>query len=216
MTRLIGVAEVAREAGPRGVTWAEVAKELDLHHGQASGALSRLHRDGALAKLAERRAGSGIYVTPDAVQGREVVERRLRVAKVAETYEEAFAAGQAAGEQAAVARFNGQVAEAGASWLVGYDEGHTAGVAEGRKIAEEEGASEEHLAARFTDGFIAGQNELRSNSVRVIDEMIRSLRLGKPVHIHNKTCWRTDPACALLVARKTVDSGSASRVHYGQ
>jgi len=47
------------QAGPRGMTWAEVARELNLHHGQASGALSSLHRAGKIARLEELAEHSG-------------------------------------------------------------------------------------------------------------------------------------------------------------
>jgi len=60
-------------AGERGMTWAEVAEACRLHHGQASGALSSLHRAGKIARLNERRNRCSVYVMPDQVAGREAV-----------------------------------------------------------------------------------------------------------------------------------------------
>lgn len=48
----------------RGATWSEVATELGLHHGAASGALSNLHKTGRILRLAEKRNRSKVYVLP--------------------------------------------------------------------------------------------------------------------------------------------------------
>jgi hypothetical protein len=42
-----------------------------MHHGQASGALSVLHKEGRIARLTERRNRCAVYVLPEYVQGRE-------------------------------------------------------------------------------------------------------------------------------------------------
>lgn len=65
------------QAGERGLTWRELANILDVHHGGASGALSVLHKDGKIARLADRRGKSKIYVLPEYVAGR-VTERQAR------------------------------------------------------------------------------------------------------------------------------------------
>lgn len=65
------------QVGERGLTWKELANILDVHHGGASGALSVLHRDGRIARLADRRGGSKVYVLPEYVAGR-VTERHGR------------------------------------------------------------------------------------------------------------------------------------------
>lgn len=64
------------EAGERGLTWAEFASLYSLHHGQASAALSNLHRTGGAVRLRERREGSGVYVTPGNVRERPTVAYR--------------------------------------------------------------------------------------------------------------------------------------------
>lgn len=207
MTRLDGVVKVAEGAGSWGVTWQDVANELGLHHGQASGALSRLHRDGALLRLSERRGRSSVYVTPDVVGDRTYVAPRVRKPNVSddvavliqEAYERGLAAGNANGD---------------AQWLSGYDQGKDAGIAEGRKLAEQEGVNAEELTARYVDGYEAGSKEVRERSIKFIDELARNLRTGSPVHIHSRVCWRTQPACALMIARKSLDGGKPPRVEY--
>lgn len=62
--------EDVREAGSRGVTWRELAATYGIHHGQASSALSNLHRSGAIVRLAETRDRCGVYVTPGNVYER--------------------------------------------------------------------------------------------------------------------------------------------------
>lgn len=49
-------------AGPYGHTWREVADFLGLHHGQASGTLSVLHKTGAIFQLRKKRGKSHAYV----------------------------------------------------------------------------------------------------------------------------------------------------------
>jgi hypothetical protein len=53
-----------------GLTWAELANLTGWHHGQASGALSTLHRSGLVAMLTERRQRSHVYVLPTYVGDR--------------------------------------------------------------------------------------------------------------------------------------------------
>lgn len=57
-------------AGHRGLTWRELADQLNLHHGSASGVLSVLHKAGRIARLAERRTRCKVYVSIDHVGGR--------------------------------------------------------------------------------------------------------------------------------------------------
>jgi hypothetical protein len=63
-------------AGAHGVTWRDVSESLDVHHGVSSSALSNLHLDKHIVKLAERRNGCGIYVLPRYAEGQETIERR--------------------------------------------------------------------------------------------------------------------------------------------
>lgn len=49
-------------AGQYGRTWRELGADLSLHHGQASGALSALHKSGRIARLDARRSRCKVYV----------------------------------------------------------------------------------------------------------------------------------------------------------
>jgi hypothetical protein len=53
-----------------GLTWAELADLGGWHHGQASGALSALHKSGLVAMLTDRRQRSHVYVLPAYVADR--------------------------------------------------------------------------------------------------------------------------------------------------
>lgn len=44
-----------------GLTWIELGQALRLHHGQSSGALTRLHQQGRIVRTAEYRQGSAVY-----------------------------------------------------------------------------------------------------------------------------------------------------------
>lgn len=69
--RLHETLEELRMAGIFGRTWRELAKRLNLHHGQASAALTTLHQAGKLDVLRDvKRDGCGIYIHPDHVGGR--------------------------------------------------------------------------------------------------------------------------------------------------
>lgn len=57
-------------SGTLGVTWKFVAYSLNLHHGQASGALSNLHKAGLIDRLTERRERCSVYVMPEFTDGR--------------------------------------------------------------------------------------------------------------------------------------------------
>ncbi len=56
-----------------GQTWQEIAERLDLHHGQASGVLSSLHRLGTIERLDEKRNRCSVYVLPAYVKERETI-----------------------------------------------------------------------------------------------------------------------------------------------
>lgn len=56
--------------GVLGATWKEVADRLGWHHGQASGALSVLHKEGKVERLVARRNRCSVYVLPQFRHGR--------------------------------------------------------------------------------------------------------------------------------------------------
>lgn len=56
----------------QGATWRELATEFNWHHGQASGVLSVLHKEGAIFRLAkERRNRCSVYVRTEYLNDRE-------------------------------------------------------------------------------------------------------------------------------------------------
>lgn len=56
--------------GVFGVTWKELAAEFGWHHGQASGVLSVLHKEGLIARLSHTRSRCKVYVLPQYTQNR--------------------------------------------------------------------------------------------------------------------------------------------------
>ena len=64
------VLRLLRIAAENGVTWREVASAMGLHHGQASGALSGLHKAGVIERLGNARQRCAVYVLPEYVHGR--------------------------------------------------------------------------------------------------------------------------------------------------
>jgi len=67
--------------GRDGMTWVELAADQDLHHGEASAVLSRLHKDGRMARLMERRTACRVYVLPEYVDGRPTDKYRPNVSR---------------------------------------------------------------------------------------------------------------------------------------
>jgi hypothetical protein len=64
--------------GPTGATWKELAEGTGWHHGQASGALSVLHKEGRIARLTERRSRCQVYVLPSYVNDRDTAPHGRR------------------------------------------------------------------------------------------------------------------------------------------
>lgn len=58
------------DVGEEGANCSEVMDWLDIGHGSASGALTRLHRDGLVSRLTVKRHGKQVYVLPQWVKGR--------------------------------------------------------------------------------------------------------------------------------------------------
>lgn len=55
------VLRILRQVGLVGATWRELGRELNLHHGQISGILSILHKEGRVFMLRHKRDGSHPY-----------------------------------------------------------------------------------------------------------------------------------------------------------
>lgn len=78
MRREQEIIDLLRSAGTTGMTWKEIAENLDIHHGQASGCLSQMHREGTIKCLKEYRLKCRIYVLPDYVSSRQTIPYRSR------------------------------------------------------------------------------------------------------------------------------------------
>jgi hypothetical protein len=61
-----------------GATWKELAEQLSLHHGSASGVLSVLHLAGRVERLHLSRNRCKIYVLPEFVSGRATEKRKVK------------------------------------------------------------------------------------------------------------------------------------------
>lgn len=79
--RLTQALRYVEESGLRGVTSVEYGREYSLHHGQSSAALSELHQLGLAARLAEKRDGRSVYVSPAHVDDRITVLHRSQLQK---------------------------------------------------------------------------------------------------------------------------------------
>lgn len=62
----------------RGMTWKELAEDMNWHHGQATAPLSVLHKEGRIARLTEKRDRCSVYVLPEHVAGRETAAHGRR------------------------------------------------------------------------------------------------------------------------------------------
>ena len=64
------IAELSKAKG-LGLTYRELGSRTGMHHGQATGALSALHKQGIIRRLAGgKRINCSVYVLPDYVNGR--------------------------------------------------------------------------------------------------------------------------------------------------
>ena len=64
-----------------GMTWEELADETGWHHGQASGVLSVLHKEGLIERLTERRGKCAVYIGLNSVNGRKTSVRKIKSCK---------------------------------------------------------------------------------------------------------------------------------------
>jgi hypothetical protein len=69
-TRQLMALSMVNKSGSNGVTVAEIEEALGVGHGQASSALSHLHRAGKISRLKDRRNKQELYVAPDFINGR--------------------------------------------------------------------------------------------------------------------------------------------------
>ena len=79
-----------------GMTWRELAALGGMHHGQASGVLTVLHKAGKICRLTEKRNRCRVYVLPECTMGRDTEPYVPRVQpagidEMTETIREAYA-----------------------------------------------------------------------------------------------------------------------------
>jgi len=79
-----------------GLTWRELASLSGMHHGQASGVLTVLHKAEKICRLTEKRDRCRVYVVPECTMGRatEPYVPRVQpstVEEMSETIREAYA-----------------------------------------------------------------------------------------------------------------------------
>jgi hypothetical protein len=65
------VKALLRQRGAHGITVAELRTETGWHHGQASAALSNMHKGGDILRLKIKRGRCQVYVAPQFSLGRE-------------------------------------------------------------------------------------------------------------------------------------------------
>lgn len=83
-----------RQANMKGLTWRELSASTGQHHGQASGALSNLHKMGRVARLVERRGRCHVYVLPEYVADRPTEPHGGRpTTSLADAWAEGYGAG---------------------------------------------------------------------------------------------------------------------------
>jgi len=110
------------DAGPTGLISLELGVLIDADQGVSTAVLSRLHRRGECARLAERRAGHAVYVHLDHLEGRQAVPYRPKtVTKVAT---DGFQRGYDMGLSAGI------VEAANKSYWDGYNKGWNVGTQE--------------------------------------------------------------------------------------
>lgn len=76
--RQAGLTARLQVRGERGITVKELRDVTEMHHGQASALLSNMHQAGLLAMLEEKRDRCHVYVLPDHVADRPVLERKVK------------------------------------------------------------------------------------------------------------------------------------------
>lgn len=83
------VLEFVEFQGFHGATVAEVRDFFGMHHGRASSALSLLHRDGTVVRLAAKRDRCAVYVTPGNEDNRGT-RARGRAVRLPDGYDDAL------------------------------------------------------------------------------------------------------------------------------
>ncbi len=101
------VLNLLSQAGLRGLTVADLRLATGMHHGQASSALSVLHKESRIVRLRDKRNRCHIYVLPVYANSRpSEPQGRKRNDRV----KEAFIAGYRSGHEGSVATWEAEIA----------------------------------------------------------------------------------------------------------
>ena len=65
----------------RGLTWKELSDITGWHHGQSSGVLSVLHKEGLIYRLQTKRNRCAVYVAKENVNGQALSVRKTKTCK---------------------------------------------------------------------------------------------------------------------------------------
>lgn len=179
--RLGQVLQAVRDASLYGVTSPELEQAMGLHHGTASGALSRLDRTSQITRLLTKRDGSSVYVMPEHAPMEDIAPSRRRPPLV--VVGPSYADGVAAGIEEGRAK----------GWMEGYDEGVTIG----RQAMRDEAYASAEARVKVMEKRMA-------NADRVSGELLRILDPNGGTVPHRGDCWRQHPACAVRAVRKAL------------
>lgn len=160
--------ELLREAGERGLTWWELDNITDWGHGKVSGALSNLHKEGSVARLAETRGRSKVYVLWHLAGDRDTEVRKSNPPPC--------------------------TAEDIAAWEAkGNTEGYQRGFDDGQSIVSEEAVREAHIEGR-REGERVAQQRLAQH----ILNLSRAVKGANPgMHVHSGACYLTRTPCLI-------------------
>jgi hypothetical protein len=181
--RLDQVLQAVRDASLYGVTCPEVEQAMGIHHGTASGALSRLDRTGQITRLLTKRDGSSVYVMPEHAPTEDIAPSLRRPKMIVIPDGPSYADGVAAGIEEGRSK----------GWMEGYDEG----IAIGRSTVREE-------AYASAEGRVKVMEKRLINADRVSGELLRILDPNGVTAPHRGDCWRQHPACAVRAIRKAL------------
>lgn len=171
-----------REAGARGLTWWEIDDFTGWGHGRISGALSNLHKEGRLARLADTRGRSKVYVLSDLTLDR-ATEKPGRN-KPAEGYDEKDMA---------------EVEQRG--YQRGFDDGES--------VCNDELTAAMNRAT--ADGYKQGDAAARKRFADYLTALNRTVKATYPrtVHVHTQECHLTRTPCLMDAVLRAVLTTSA-------
>jgi hypothetical protein len=196
--------------GAAGLTWKELADTMGWHHGQASGVLSVLHKEGRISCLMDKRHKCHVYVMNSVVEGRETrphgsTAAHKREQRLEDTHDSQVLAAKADGlmEGSRIGFDKGRHE----GWVAGLEQGTAKGWQEGYDAAIGVVASIEAKAQHAHErGQAAGRDREAARQYTFIQELRRNLRKNKGSRAitHSATCWMENPSCMLDAVERNV------------